>query len=89
MILTTSSDALRWFRSRRERPAVDSGCPSVRMTMTSSINKMMNCSGIIAAVDWVDHLFDLIDIHNVEDKVRMEEISLAQENIWDDRILKD
>uniref|UniRef100_A0A8R1UBQ6 Nhr-119 protein n=1 Tax=Pristionchus pacificus TaxID=54126 RepID=A0A8R1UBQ6_PRIPA len=25
--------------------------------------------GIIAAVDWVDHLFDLIDIHNVEDKM--------------------
>ncbi|GMS84961.1 hypothetical protein PENTCL1PPCAC_7136 [Pristionchus entomophagus] len=25
--------------------------------------------GIIAAVDWVDHLFDLVDIHNVEDKM--------------------
>ncbi|GMT15127.1 hypothetical protein PFISCL1PPCAC_6424, partial [Pristionchus fissidentatus] len=25
--------------------------------------------GIIAAVDWVDHLFDLVDFHNVEDKM--------------------
>ncbi|GMR37245.1 hypothetical protein PMAYCL1PPCAC_07440, partial [Pristionchus mayeri] len=25
--------------------------------------------GIIAAVDWVDHLFDLVDIHNLEDKM--------------------